>query len=176
MVCIRGWQPYSSQRQPWMWPWWCLPTPPYCSTDHVPSDQATLHSSGWPFGADYKQRSSEPKWMLHRPGDMWQLCPQTHSVVLNLWRRSCFCHHMMKCIGCCYLGHPAGDEPGNWCLHGQGPDWSAVVHIMVSGRLPVQWKRVKSLRGGKEKGNRIRNWQQKKCSMKQKSTEQQVWL
>ena len=56
-----------------------------------------------------------------------------------------------------------------------GPS-SSVVHIVVSGRLPVRRKGSKVKEEDKKRvtGLRIKNWQQKECSMKQKSDEQQV--
>ena len=42
-------RPQASNHRQWKWPWSCLPTPQYCSTGHLPSDHATLHSSDWSF-------------------------------------------------------------------------------------------------------------------------------
>ena len=102
---------------------------------------------------------------------MWQLCPQTHSVLLNLWRRQ--------------LLLPPNDAT-NWLwlystscrrwtwklVHSWPASWSAVMHILKSGRPSVQRKGSKVK---EEKVHRKRKCQQKECSMKQKSAEQLVW-
>ena len=98
------------------------------------------------------KRSSEPKCMLQRRGLLWQLCPQTHSVVLNLWRGQLLLppHDAMYWL----LLSSTSCRRWTWKLVPSWPGpWSAVVHIMVSGRLPVQRKRVKRERGGQEKGS-----------------------
>ena len=91
---------------------------------------------------------------------MWSTCGSSASKP-TLWclicgEGSCFYHHMMQWIRCCYPAHPAGDEPGISKLVPSWPGpWSAVMHIMVSGRLPVQQKRVKS---EKEEKKRVTGW------------------
>ena len=75
---------------------------------------------------------------------MWQLCTQSHSVVLNLWRRQLHLppHDAMNwlLLSC---------RRWTWKLVPSWPGtWLAAAHMMVSGRPSVQRKRVKSQRGG----------------------------
>ena len=57
--------------------------------------------------------------------NMWQLCPQIHSVVLNLWRVNTAAFSTKWCNELAVtIQHilQDWDELGNWCLYGQGPD------------------------------------------------------
>ena len=78
---------------------------------------------------------------------MWQLCTQSHSVVLNLWKRQLHLppHDAMNWL----LLSSTFCRRWTWKLVPSWPgSWSAVAHMMVSGRPSVQRKRVKSQRGG----------------------------
>ena len=175
MVCIRGWQPCSSQRQQWKWPWWCLPTPQYCSTDHVPSDQGPLHSSDQSFSAYYKQGSSEPKWMLQRHSLHVTAQPQNPlcgaesvekaAAFATTWSNelAVVVQHILQEMNLETGAFMAGVLISRRAHLGERNAFSAAKMGQKSKR------RIKT-------GHRIRNWQQKESSMKQKSAEQQVWL
>ena len=149
MVCIRGWQPCSSQHQQWKWPSWGLSTPPCCSTDHVSSDQEIYIQVTNPSAliiSSAVQNQSE----CYNDCDMvcmWQLCPKTHSVVLNLWRRQLLLppHDAMNWL---LLSRSSTSwRRLTWKLVPSWPgSWSAVVHIRWWAKglqCSEKWSKVK---------------------------------
>ena len=137
-----------SQHQQWKWPSWGLSTPPCCSTDHVSSDQEIYIQVTNPSAliiSSAVQNQSE----CYNDCDMvcmWQLCPKTHSVVLNLWRRQLLLppHDAMNWLLLSTVQHILEEinlETGAFMARIL---ISRRAHPMVSKRPSVQRKMVKS--------------------------------
>ena len=87
------------------------PTPQYCSTctGYVPSVQL-IDPLALIISSAVQNRKECHNDVVH----MWQLrgCPKLWPI-LWCWiggEGSCFCHHVMQWIGCCYPAHPARDR------------------------------------------------------------------
>ena len=173
MVCIRGWQPCSSQSQRWKWPSWCLPTPyQYIVRQTMFQVIKELCIQLTNPSVLIEQRSSAPKWMLQRRGlHVTALHPKPLCGAESVEKAAAFATTWCNELAVAIM-QEMNLETGAF-----------MARVLISRRAhDCKRKAFSAAKKGQKskrrikKGHRIRNWQQKECSMRQESFEWQFWL